>query len=153
MTGKEQLLEKLRAEKQATQAANGVDWDTQRQEWIASINELLTQLKGWMATAVGEGLLSVEDTSHDMTEEHLGTYIAPGLRISTPAGRKVDVRPHARVIIGGLGRVDLVSGPSRSMLIRDESGDWKLAARGGPGLKTAPLTEETFSETLTWILN
>lgn len=154
MTGKEQLLELLRDQAAQKIQTEGIDWATKQDEWLESLRKLMAQMKAWLSDAKSDGLLSIEDVTCDLSEDHLGTYSAPGLVITAPSGRKVDVAPHALVVIGAQGRVDLLSGPNRAMLIRSsDTGEWLLATREAGAISTQPLTDETFSEILWAILS
>lgn len=154
MTGKEALLEMLREERAKKEQSQDIDWATKREQWLQSLQELMQQIREWLSAAEDEGLLSVEDSTFPVTEDYIGEYDAPGLVISSPVGRQVDVRPYALLVIGARGRVHMESGPKREMLLRNDEGEWLLASREAGGIiNTLPLTEETFSETLRAILS
>jgi hypothetical protein len=120
-------------------------------EWIRELNELYGILKKWLEPGRKEGLLNIADETVELFEDALGgQYQAPALSITTPGGRRIDVRPRGRVIVGAKGRVDLESGPKRALLIRMNPGDWKFAlpSETRSGWTTLDLTRELFEETL-----
>lgn len=63
-----------------------------RNEWIASLNQLLDQLQEWLQQADPEGLLDIITYKIARTERGLGTYDAPAMKIRLGAG-EVDIVP------------------------------------------------------------
>ena len=146
MSGKESLLEVLREQKAQSEVERAKDWDKVRTEWLASLADLRSKLETWLKPAIDEDLLTIEEREVEVSEHNLGTYRAPALRITAPSERHVDLEPRARIVIGGFGRVDLVSGPNRAMLILEDTGEWRIALRGVGHPQTQELTGDCFSE-------
>lgn len=137
---KEEALELLRSRKQAE---GPVDWLENRQAWVEDLRGLYSQLSEWLETAVSEELLSVKEDSVVLSEEHLGRYDAPALRIELPDSM-VRVRPVGRLIIGAQGRVDLERPPRRVTLLRMEPGSWAVVSLEATRKQPTPLTQEVF---------
>ena len=138
MSGKEALFELLKQQQQATR---GVDWAKNREEWNHAVEDLINNIDAWLEP-VKE--LRVEKISVNLNEEYLGSYSIIGRIIKAPNGIQVTIKPIARNIIGGLGRVDLESLPRKAMLILREKGKWVFPGRAMAGISETPLTEDAF---------
>src|SRR4051794_22353682 len=75
---------KQRSELEATRA--------RREEWVEAVRRLMKQLEGWLREADRDGVLDIQEEEHDLREESLGRYTAPGLRVRLGA-REVSIRP------------------------------------------------------------
>ncbi|MBY0522661.1 MAG: hypothetical protein K2R98_04660 [Gemmataceae bacterium] len=65
-----------------------------RQEWIDSVNRLMSEIAKWVKEADPLGKLEIQHTSHEIREERIGRYSAPGLSIHLDA-REVKIEPLA----------------------------------------------------------
>ena len=81
----------------------------------------------WLSVAVAQDLVRVDEISVQVTEETLGTYTAPSLKIVTPQDRAIHIVPKARRVVGSFGRVDFQCGPKTTILIRGSKKTLKLA--------------------------
>jgi len=151
MAGNKTLIELLREKKAEKKAEKAIDWDARRSEWLNALRQLIRTLKQWLKPAIQEGL-KVEDYSATITEDYLGTYEAPALRITGPDSRTVSVEAKARNVIGAKGRVDLYSGPKKAILVRYGPSRWGIAIQHTRGLEKVELTQDTFSELLADLL-
>lgn len=76
----------------------------QRQkEWLDAVEDLLGQIRFWLAEAQREKLIKIHPDKIKITEETLGTYTAPCL-VLTAAGKSVTGKPigEARKCTGSL---------------------------------------------------
>ncbi|HQU41285.1 MAG TPA: hypothetical protein PK867_00675 [Pirellulales bacterium] len=130
MTAKEAVLELLKREKEVGDAAaQGVD--AIRREWLLALAELMAQIRQWLKAAEQEKLLQVEEYTASLREERLGNYDAPALKIVTPRGFALNVKPKARFVVGGMGRVDLDAMPKLRILVRKDRTTWQVAKQTG----------------------
>lgn len=111
------LREKKRKDDQLKQA---VDWETRKTWWLGKINHLYNDVKEWLAPLVPEALYIEEDTI-EVYEERLGSYEAPKLKINLYT-EVVKLIPIGTIIIGGLGRVDLIGDEASVMIILEQKG-------------------------------
>jgi hypothetical protein len=149
------LIDKLKE-----QPATVEQWRTeQKQAWLLALDQLFTNIEGWVKPAKDEGVLETSRSTIGIVEQDLGAYQAPALEIRArgltlrfdPIGVRVAgvVASGGRRLIGLRGRVDLVCGPIRIPLVRGAGGAWKaLPLRGEP----RDLTEESFTEILGEVL-
>lgn len=84
-------------------------------------------LRKWLSEAEQEALLSVTEYSISIHEERLGSYDAPALEIITPGGLAVSIRPKARFVVGGMGRVDFGTSSKSRILVRKDRATWQFA--------------------------
>ena len=148
----ENLKELLLREKHQAEAEGTVDWGAIRDRWTSDLAELRGEIRGWLANLEQEELLTIEEAALSCSEEQLGAYDAPFLRLRFPAGEVVEVRPIARVVLGAKGRVDVTLGARRFMLFRIDEGRWELVEGLSP-ICTLPLTEEVFLSALHGLLD
>ncbi len=106
------------------------DRHRRRGEWLGAIHRLLDQIRDWLRESDPEGVLDIEPYEVSRTEQDLGTYDAPALKIRLGAG-EVDVRPIGREVpfmaIRGAsgdatefsGRVDITDGYRKYNLYRE----------------------------------
>lgn len=113
--------------------------ESRRQLWLGWVDQLIQETKTW---AEQEGW-SVYLDSKTITEERLGTYPAPVLRIRTAQG-ELRVEPIALYLVGGEGRVDLEAWPSlnRVRLIRNKE-QWEIITDSNVPLRQ-PWNRNTF---------
>ena len=112
-------------------------------EWLLHLDQLFKDIETWLEPAKKEGL-EIERGKVEISEEYLGTYLAPVLEIAF-AGTKVRLEPVGRNVIGAFGRVDVFSplGVHKLVLLTD---GWYLVI-GGPEQRL-PLTQDTFEDFL-----
>lgn len=130
--------EKLRGEQ--------ADAMNKRAEWIASVERLLAQMKGWLEQADAERILAIVEAPVRVSEQGLGTYEAPALTVGLGA-REVRIKPIARYVSAPLratallqmprayGRVDMTNGLDCYHIFRvekDAADRWKIVEQNGP---------------------
>jgi hypothetical protein len=146
-TQKENVLDRLRRQR----AAEGtVDRAEILEDWLKSTNALMSLLGGWLHEAEQEGLFTLEDEMIERTEERLGSYHVPSLKLTSPKGETIRIIPRARLVVGSYGRVDLECPPKKSILVRTEPDTWQFArlVPEAGGWATCLLTEESFWEAI-----
>lgn len=126
--------------------AGEVDWDARKRAWLASLDDLYSRLEGWLKESKEDGVVQIERDKVGITEEYLGSYNAPTLRILLNA-RSVLLRPVGTLIVGAHGRVDVSAGSRHCLLIRNSSNSWSVATHE-KGAITGELNESTFAAML-----
>jgi hypothetical protein len=116
------------AEKLRTEQSEAM---TKREEWIAAVDRLLTQIKDWLEQADEGRILIIQETSLPISEQGIGTYEIRCLTLGL-GPREVRVKPVARFVASPLrsngviniprayGRVDMTNGLEKYMLFRTE---------------------------------
>ncbi len=136
-----------------------------RDEWVADVARLMSDITAWLAPAIDKKLVRVERGEVHIDEQDTGPYRVAELTIHL-GERKVEVKPRGmrivgvvpagggKRIVGARGRVDLVSGPARATILRKADRTWQLAAVDGwPTDKEAvPLTQETLTDALSELI-
>lgn len=112
-----------------------------KSEWLDAVNQLVVQIEGW---AKKQGWASHRGTL-SISEPGLGTYEVPMLTVEIPGG-EVYVKPIARVVGGGDGRVDIQAFPtlSRVKLLR-KADEWVIITDSNVRLR-ADWTQELFAD-------
>lgn len=126
------LRDKLKRIKNEDGPVN-VDWQARKVLWLKQLSELYTQIQSWLEEYKREGYLEFSATTTLITEDQIGQYSAPILKISI-GNRTLIFEPIGTLIIGAQGRVDFyISGYQMNknflLLRKDESGqfEWLIA--------------------------
>jgi hypothetical protein len=92
------------------QDAVPIDWEKERDEWLAHLERLYEKVESFLGKYVSSGQIRYEYRPTELNEEHIGSYSARQmvLRIGR---QEVDLIPIGTLLIGSKGRVD-VSGPA-----------------------------------------
>jgi len=142
------LLEALRELKEK-EAKSGVDWDVRKKAWLVDVHRLISSIEAWLKPGEDEKLLSVRRIPITISEQHLGSYDVPSLRVEMPGSREVLISPVGTLVIGAAGRVDMTSGPRLAMILRADDGKWNLrVGKSGTGADFVAVSQETFEEAL-----
>ena len=149
-------------EKAEERRARKPETDAVRDEWVAAIEALLTQMKEWLREADEEGILTIEPKTYRLREETLGLYEAPGMTIAL-GGYEIEVKPIARFVVGphsneggyhvirADGRVDLTNGYDKYRLYHvKKEGRWKVVDE--QRIRVADLTRATFDQAVQSLL-
>jgi hypothetical protein len=98
-----------------------------RGEWIAAVERLMAQLRGWLAESDPGKVLDVVPMEIEKVEPELGLYKVPSLKISlgdsavlvVPVGRNVvgKVGPEGEVGMRAEGRVDITDTIRRNFIL------------------------------------
>lgn len=117
-----------------------------KDEWLRELEDLMAKIDGWLQDSVQAGL-NVTKGTVQISEDRLGTYVAPARTVEF-AGRRVEIRPRARIIVGGDGRVDIDGDFGMDILIFSKpDGVWRIV---NDRVRTdwRPLNRENLEEVL-----
>ena len=120
MTAKDAVLERIRAQQHDDNGGHVHRSLLVREEWLRAIDELFGRFRGWLTEAETVGLRVVEDKDH-VNEDRLGTYSVPTLQLIFPSGDSILIKPKARYVVGGSGRVDFERVPRSMILVRKQA--------------------------------
>lgn len=136
-----------------------------RQEWIAAVDRLLTQLRAWLTETGTADLLDLEPLEFEKREQGLGSYCIKGLAIHFGEST-VKVAPVGRDVLAHLGpyaepghekaegRVDITNGAYKYFLYRklnDAGAEQWLVQDERDGIR--PLDREQFEAILQALLS
>lgn len=159
-----------------------IDWDAQRQEWLAYLNNLYTQIESFLTDYLAAGQVEREYRQITLNEENIGTYFARQLTLKF-GRQEVRFVPIGTSLIGAKGRVDVdgPAGKARLVLINKNVTNarqlirvtvsvgtappppveqpkkpiewaWKIAS-APPQMSFADLTQETFFDMILEVVN
>jgi len=95
--------------KDIQKARAAMDWDAEKHWWLDQLQKLYGQIELWLRPLVTQELVFVDRGDVQITEEHLGSYIAPALILEFGEEEEsvIVLRPRGTVIVGARGRVDV----------------------------------------------
>jgi len=142
------LAEFFREKKtKAERESAGVDWDQQRQEWLAALQDLYQQVQQFLEQPIREGSARVENRQINITEAHLGEYATTELLLVV-GDERVRFVPKGRNVLGAAGRVDVLGEAGEAMFVLEPGRQWLVVRSKYPHLQLVPLTPESFEEAL-----
>ena len=149
MDGLESLRHVLEEQKRHAES-DSVDWEAEKQCWVAANQKLIDKIAVWLRPLAdsGEGLLRLEQRYFDLDEEEFGPYQVVGLHLRAPSRREVDIRASGRWVLGAQGRVDIVSGSRTATLLRRKANEWVWARRQGGELRTESFDRDSLLSVL-----
>ena len=115
----------------------------QLQSWTSDLARLMSDVRAWLQPGEEAGVFFISLLEVELFEDDYGQYEVPALSVKIlsepdrevriiPAGLRVKgiVTSGRRRITGVSGRVDLVSGPARAILLRFVNGGtrWELTS-------------------------
>jgi hypothetical protein len=133
------------------------------QAWLSALEALFAQIEAWLKPVVDAGHITIEKGEAELVEQEFGVYRAPTRILHViPERRVVNILPRGARIVGVMrpgggafmtgarGRVDLVCGPNRAVILRDSGGAWTLAYvdGGDPGTGMSPLDADSLVEAI-----
>jgi hypothetical protein len=102
-----------RQQRNATAVA--INWDQQRDEWLARLEDLYAKIEALLGTYISSGQIRFEYKDVELNEENVGSYTAREMILKI--GRQdIVLRPVGTMLIGFKGRVD-VEGPAGRALM------------------------------------
>ena len=110
-----------------------VDWTKRQHNWLKKLDQLFDSVTVYLKEFIDNGSIQLSPKVITLFEEQLGHYEAKALSILI-GDSKVELRPAGTVLIGGIGRVDLVGRRAEIMLV--------LAPKDSDGPSLRVLTPE-----------
>ena len=147
MTAKQRTLDLLREHRAA---AGRTDFAARFDRWQKAVQRLVKRIRGWVAEAEAEDLLTATSRGDTVRERFLGDQEVTSLKLTTAGGDVVEFAPVSAFVLGADGRVD-VRGPlgERKLIYDAERDRWSVADFiAGGRWKMTPLTEASFWATL-----
>ena len=143
-----QLLEFLEERKGK---ASSVDWHAKKEEWVAAVRRLHAKILDLLGPARNSGAVVTLQTEAELTEDFVGTYYAPVLKLTVGDDRVV-FSPQGLHVYGASGRVDLRGDRGVvSLLFMPEKGvnhEWRFQMERAPSRLTVPLDEHSLLDAL-----
>src|SRR5258707_15644543 len=98
------------------------NWEQIRDTWVADVESLAHDIEQWAA----ENDWDSKRESKEITEDEIGSYQIPVVRVHTLQGR-VYFEPCARFVLGASGRIELSATPSFAQVVMlRTNGSWRF---------------------------
>ncbi len=120
-----------------------VDWNRERDEWLARLDELYKAIESYLEKYIRTGEIKIEYQDIMLHEENIGPYSAR--RLILEVGRKkIALNPIGTLYFGTKGIVNVAgpAGSTRLMLVNK--------AASGPGLRVRILTGPKLTDPEVW---
>ncbi|WP_447071735.1 hypothetical protein [Shewanella indica] len=105
-----------------------IDWQSQKDEWLAFIDQFYKALEQWLSPYKEQGTVSYSYKDLQLTEEYIGTYTVKVMTVDF-AGQKITFEPIGTLLIGTKGRIDMEGVKGRVQFI--------LADKDSKGMKVS----------------
>jgi hypothetical protein len=111
-----QSFSKFVASQQETDVTSEIDWAGMRDEWLKELASLHRQVVDFLREYTKSGSISYKFADIELTEEHIGKYLAK--RMDIKIGRQlVSLVPVGTLLIGSRGRVDAVGSGGHGLIL------------------------------------
>lgn len=143
------FISRLKSEEKAHRE---IDWNRRRELWVEELSLLYKRLVEFLEPYVTEKSIAVVRDGAPLSEEYVGTYVAPLLKIRI-GERELFVLPRGMNVIGARGRVDIVGPGSTFKLVLVPMNDdpqqlsWKFV-QGSQVPELVDLTKDRFLSAL-----
>lgn len=117
--------------------------EEEKKKWINSVNEILSNIKSWLDEPVKNKLVEVTDEEIEINEELLGKYKIKSLIIRS-LWDTIYIRPIGRMILGAIGRIDILSTKGKYSILLTIDNGWIVKVDG----VYKAFDEEVFSKIL-----
>ncbi|MBP2033787.1 hypothetical protein J2Z42_002494 [Clostridium algifaecis] len=103
--------------------------EEEKKKWINSVNEILSNIKKWIEEPVKNRLVEIIDEKVEINEERLGKYKISSLAIRS-LWDTVYIRPIGRMILGAIGRIDILSTKGKYSILLTIDNGWVVKLDG-----------------------
>jgi len=97
-----------------------VNWEKQRDEWLAHLNRLYSSIESFLSKYVSSGQIRYEYRPVELNEEYVGSYSAKQMVLKI-GRQEVDLVPIGTFLIGSKGRVDVRGPGGRAQILLVDS--------------------------------
>jgi hypothetical protein len=145
------LLQEVLSQKKSELEAERPKWDERRTEWITRVNNLFLLIQNWLKSLEDSGYMKISLSDISISEELLGTYSLQKMTITFFNTEKVYLIPIGLHIIGAKGRIDMILGTRKIMIVGNiKDSGWMFSERHGRDKpKMWIFNQDTFTEILT----
>ena len=103
--------------------------EEEKKKWINSVDEILSNIKKWIEEPVKNHLVEIIDEKVEINEERLGKYKISSLAIRS-LWDTVYIRPIGRMILGAIGRIDILSTKGKYSILLTIDNGWVVKLDG-----------------------
>lgn len=129
--------------KQEKQRKQSIERD--KETWLNVLYQLFANIKKWMAPLLERKLATIKDEAIIISDDgFFQRYTAPVLKIEGK-GWNILFQPVGRYIVGAQGRVDIICGLKRVLLIIDNN-EWQVAQKTNQGFEYKRFDAELFAQ-------
>jgi hypothetical protein len=139
------LQEFFRARTQRA-ARTKINGETQKQEWLAAIDQLYAQIRDMLADTISDGTVRMHTRPKTIVELNLGEYSADEL-ILQAGDEEVTFSPKGRNVVGAMGRVDVRGEVGEETLVLKPD-RWAFVKSKYPQLRVVPFDAEALERVL-----
>jgi hypothetical protein len=131
-----------------------IDWDRERNDWIAYLELLYKQIEAFLKKYKDEGSIRIEYKEIELNEEHVGRYVVKQMVLHI-GRQEITLTPIGTLLIGFKGRVDVAgsAGEARLALVDKDAVDARLLVRVKVtvGPQKPPEPEEETKKNIEWV--
>jgi hypothetical protein len=141
--------------RQKKQRQPPIDWESKKQRWLLSVNELYATLEDWLSHLTNDHIVKMTYDTIILDEYYLNPYSIRQLNLSV-GYENVQFEPKGMIVGNAAGRVDMIGddGTLKLLLTKDDETEklqWVIAVSTVHSL-WFPLTKASFSEALEQVM-
>jgi hypothetical protein len=115
-TAKNKDFDEFVKRQQPLSEAERVDWNKERDDWLAYLNALYSKIEAFLKEYVDNGSISLDYKEHRIIEENIGAYESR-LMIIRIGRQEIVLTPIGTLLIGSKGRVDVEGSAGKARLV------------------------------------
>ncbi len=117
----DEFVKKRVDQAKANSAMHAIDWNRTREDWLRELGALYSKMEEYLKKYTDTGRIQVRRDKVFLSEDHLGTYEVETLAFLI-GNEKVVAKPIGALMVGAIGRVDLVGARGRLRIVLLEEG-------------------------------
>ncbi len=132
-----------------------IDWESKKQRWLLSVNELYATIEGWLSHLTSDHIVKMSYDTITLDEYYLNPYLIRQLNLLV-GYENVQFEPKGMIVVNAAGRIDMIGddGTLKLLLTKDDETDklqWVIAVSTVHSL-WFPLTKASFSDALEQVM-
>jgi len=141
--------------RQKKQRQPPIDWESKKQKWLLSVNELYATIEDWLSHLTNDHIVKMRYDTITLDEYYLNPYSIRQLNLLV-GYESVQFEPKGMIVGNAAGRVDMIGddGTLKLLLTKDDETEqlqWVIAVSTLHSI-WFPLTKASFSEALEQVM-
>jgi len=141
--------------RQKKQQQPQIDWESKKQKWLLSVNELYATIEDWLSHLTNDHIVKISYDTITLDEYYLNPYSVRQLNLLV-GYESVRFEPKGMIVVNAAGRIDMIGddGTLKLLFRSDNETDklqWVIAVSTVHSV-WFPLTKASFSEALEQVM-
>jgi len=141
--------------RQKKQQQPPIDWESKKQRWLLSVNELYATIEDWLSHLINDHIVKMSYDTITLNESYLNPYLVRQLNLLV-GYESVQFEPKGMIVGNAAGRVDMIGDDGTLKLLMTKNDEteqlqWVIAVSTVHSI-WFPLTKASFSDALEQVM-